>query len=238
MAIQVQMRGGSSTEHENFVGANREVTVDTTFSTLRVHDGKTLGGNPLATVTQLNNTKEVLQNEIEQLQMDLSKSHNHDDKYSKLTHTHSQYVEKKNGTKGLVVKSANGYNGLALEDGSDTDYVRTTKNGLIPYQSGSYSNIGTSSWRFTNGFFHYVNANKFAVNSGEIDFNGTAGKINFFNDDYLKYNDDNNEYQFTSDGDVNKSRVKCGHIEINGRRIYIGSSFPSDARTNDILIQI
>ena len=69
MATQVQMRGGTSTEHENFVGANREVTVDTTFSTLRVHDGKTLGGNPLATVPQLNNVKEVLQNEIEQMQM-------------------------------------------------------------------------------------------------------------------------------------------------------------------------
>ena len=238
MATQVQMRGGTSTEHENFVGANREVTVDTTFSTLRVHDGKTLGGNPLATVPQLNNVKEVLQNEIEQMQNDMGKSHNHDDLYSKLTHKHSQYVEKKNGSLGLVTKNANGYEGLSFEDGADTSYVRTTKNGLLPYQSGGYSNIGTASWRFSKGYFTYLNSNKVSIESGELDFNTTSGKINFYNDDYLQYDDTNNEYQFTSDGDVNKSRVKCGHIELNGRRIYIGSSFPSDARTNDILIQI
>ena len=237
MATQVQMRGGSSVEHENFIGASREVTVDTTFSTLRVHDGKTLGGNPLATVTQLNNTKEVLQNEIEQLQMDLSKSHNHDDKYSKLTHTHSQYVEKKNGTKGLVVKSMNDYNGLALEDGTDTNYIRTTKNGIIPYQSGGYSNIGTSSWRFANGYFNNVNTTKLIVGVDGINLKDGGG-IEFANNDSLSYDDETNEYQLTSDGDINKSRLCLGHIELNGYRIYIGSSFPSGARTDDILIQI
>ena len=61
MAIQIQLRKGTATEHDTFTGANGEVTVDTTNKTLRVHDGSTVGGIQLATVTGvgaviLNNT--------------------------------------------------------------------------------------------------------------------------------------------------------------------------------------
>jgi hypothetical protein len=45
MADQLQLRGGSSTEQASFTGASREVTVDTTNNTLRVHDGTTAGGH-------------------------------------------------------------------------------------------------------------------------------------------------------------------------------------------------
>ncbi len=51
MAIQIQLRKGTATEHNSFTGANGEVTVDTTNKTLRVHDGSTVGGTRLATVT-------------------------------------------------------------------------------------------------------------------------------------------------------------------------------------------
>ena len=51
MAKQLQLRKGTATEHDNFTGANGEVTVDTTNKTLRVHDGTTVGGTRLATVT-------------------------------------------------------------------------------------------------------------------------------------------------------------------------------------------
>ena len=59
MAIQIQLRQGTATEHNTFTGANGEVTVDTTNKTLRVHDGSTVGGIRLATITGgvvLNNT--------------------------------------------------------------------------------------------------------------------------------------------------------------------------------------
>ena len=49
MAKQLQLRRGSSAEHDTFTGANGEVTVDTTNKTLRVHDGVTVGGTMLAT---------------------------------------------------------------------------------------------------------------------------------------------------------------------------------------------
>ena len=51
MALQLQLRKGTATEHNTFTGANGEVTVDTTNKTLRVHDGTTVGGTRLATLT-------------------------------------------------------------------------------------------------------------------------------------------------------------------------------------------
>jgi len=47
MPDQLQLRGGTTTEHNTFAGALREVTVDTTKKTLVVHDGSTQGGTPL-----------------------------------------------------------------------------------------------------------------------------------------------------------------------------------------------
>jgi len=47
MPDQLQLRGGSTTEHNSFTGAAREVTVDTTKKTLVVHDGSQAGGTPL-----------------------------------------------------------------------------------------------------------------------------------------------------------------------------------------------
>ena len=56
MATQVQLRGGTTSEHSTFTGAVREVTVDTTKDTVVVHDGSTAGGIPLATEANLGTT--------------------------------------------------------------------------------------------------------------------------------------------------------------------------------------
>ena len=48
MAKLLQHRGGTATEHSSFTGSAREVTVDTTNNTLRVHDGSNAGGTQLA----------------------------------------------------------------------------------------------------------------------------------------------------------------------------------------------
>jgi len=47
MPDQLQLRGGTTTEHNSFTGALREVTVDTTKKTLVVHDGSQAGGTAL-----------------------------------------------------------------------------------------------------------------------------------------------------------------------------------------------
>lgn len=53
MAKLVQLRGGSLADHAEFIGQNREVTVDTDLTTLRVHDGVTVGGIILARADDL-----------------------------------------------------------------------------------------------------------------------------------------------------------------------------------------
>ena len=51
MSTQVQYRRGSAGENNAFTGALGEITVDTTNSTLRIHDGVTAGGFALVGTT-------------------------------------------------------------------------------------------------------------------------------------------------------------------------------------------
>jgi hypothetical protein len=51
MATQVQFRRGTTTENNAFTGAAAEMTVDTTLTTVRVHDGTTAGGVALVNVS-------------------------------------------------------------------------------------------------------------------------------------------------------------------------------------------
>ena len=235
MSKQVQLRGGTTAEHMDFIGAPREVTVDTDLNTLRVHDGQTPGGHDLAKADDVIGLRKDVQNMLDQFEVDLGTSHNHDDRYSKIGHNHDDiYARKLANGKNLSTLTKNDYQGFAFDDGSDTNYIRTTKNGIIPYQSGGYSNIGTSTWQFANGYFVTLNANEVKANTIHVSKNS----IKFANNDYINFNDTENTFDFIADDSLSKSNVRCGCIEIAGRRIYIGSSFPSDARTNDILIQI
>jgi phage-related tail fiber protein len=46
----------------------------------------------------------------------------------------------------------NGYWGLTDAAGSSSAYIRTTSSGIIPYQSGSSSALGTSTWQFNSAY--------------------------------------------------------------------------------------
>lgn len=235
MSKQVQLRGGTTAEHENFIGAPREVTVDTDLNTLRVHDGQTPGGHDLAKADDVIGLRKDVQNMLDQFEVDLGTSHNHDDRYSKKIHNHDDiYARKLANGKNLSTLTKNDYQGFAFDDGTDTNYIRTTKNGIIPYQSGGYSNIGTSTWQFANGYFVTLNANEVKTDTIHVKKN----EIKFANNDFIKFDDEGNTFDFIADDSLSKSNVRCGCIEIAGRRIYIGSSFPSGARNDDILIKI
>ena len=54
MSKRVQSRRGTTADHSTFTGQVGEVTVDTTLNTIRVHDGTTLSGHPLALASMLN----------------------------------------------------------------------------------------------------------------------------------------------------------------------------------------
>ena len=56
MAKQLQLRKGTTTEHNTFTGAVGEVTVDTTKDVPVVHDGVTVGGFPIASKANADGT--------------------------------------------------------------------------------------------------------------------------------------------------------------------------------------
>lgn len=57
MAARVKLRRGTSVQHQNFIGAEAEITVDTTNWSVRVHDGNIAGGYELLK-TSLDNIEE------------------------------------------------------------------------------------------------------------------------------------------------------------------------------------
>lgn len=57
----------------------------------------------------------------------------------------------------LSATLANGYYGMGRPDGNTSDWIRTTVNGIIPYQSGGSSALGTESWPFSNIWSKTVN---------------------------------------------------------------------------------
>lgn len=194
MGIQVQLRGGTTKEHENFVGANKEVTVDTTKHTLVVHDGAKKGGYPLVQEAEVDRR---IYNAIR----DIKPSTSNIDL--------SNYVKKGNN-EGILLQTISEYKGLIAENGDNVEYIRTTKSGLLPFSPGN-SSIGSSAWKFAQSFINVMNTSEINIGSSKLKQNGNQLEIN--------------------------TPIKVPYIEIGNKRIYIGSSFPSDARTGDILIQ-
>ena len=265
---QVQLRGGSEVEHEEFVGANREVTVDTTNKTLRVHDGVTPGGNKLSTSKELSDESEKINRRIDDIQHNIANSHNHDDLYVKKidgvasnlrvgvidligrdlkinnkralvgfgnNEGNNLFINFENdygngvvingevnipnnlsvkGRRPFLDRHINGYYGFCTPEADDGDWIRTTRNGLIPYQSGGYSSIGTSSWRFTDGWFNNINTKTITVakngDTSSIDFPANGNDPGFIR--HLENNNTAGMYFSASDD-------RC-----DGDRFYFGST--------------
>jgi hypothetical protein len=51
MAKRLLIRGGTEAQNNDFTGAERELTIDTTNWSLRIHDGETAGGHSLSSTT-------------------------------------------------------------------------------------------------------------------------------------------------------------------------------------------
>ena len=48
MSTTFQFKGGTTSQQNSYVGYPREITIDTTLNQIRVHDGQTPGGTPVA----------------------------------------------------------------------------------------------------------------------------------------------------------------------------------------------
>lgn len=56
----------------------------------------------------------------------------------------------------MAAINANGFYGMGTPSGGTSDWIRTTSNGIIPYQSGGASSLGTQSWPFNNAYINTV----------------------------------------------------------------------------------
>lgn len=78
--------------------------------------------------------------------------------------------------------SANGYEGITLSDGTTSNWLRTTSNGIIPYQSGGSGSLGTSSWPFNTVYAKTLYENGTALSNKYAAASHTHDSI------YVKYN--------------------------------------------------
>lgn len=75
------------------------------------------------------------------------------------------------GSAVATLRTANGYRGMGASNADYSDWIRTTVNGFIPYQSGGASALGTSGWPFNSVYTNnmYVGGQRisdFVVASG------------------------------------------------------------------------
>jgi hypothetical protein len=73
MTVTIQLKGGTAEEHSSFIGKDREITVDTTDNRLRVHDGVTAGGHPLAKESEIKTKTSEYQNDVYHTKTSLTK---------------------------------------------------------------------------------------------------------------------------------------------------------------------
>lgn len=73
-----------------------------------------------------------------------------------------------------ALTTINGYQGFTLNDGTTSNWIRTTTSGIIPYQTAdsswdsANSALGTSAWRFANGYVKEVYCNGLKNDLGDL----------------------------------------------------------------------
>lgn len=72
----------------------------------------------------------------------------------------------------------NSYWGLTLPDHTDTGWVRTTVNGIIPFKSGGASRLGTSSWPFNEIYTKVLYENGTTLSDKYLSKTGIAANSN------------------------------------------------------------
>ena len=150
-----------------------------------------------------------------------SKSHTHDDKYSKLTHNHDSTYLKVNSDIKVSKKINFSQNGGVIygvdTNGNNIEALNACGgNDALSLGYGGYKNSLGSTKVFGNAI--EINAK-----TAPISFNkqikvptGESGGVQFNNDDALTYNDTTNTYTFTADNNVSKAILEFGSALVNG----------------------
>ena len=131
-----------------------------------------------------------------------------------------------------LMQNTNGYWGIMTPGGNNADWIRTTVNGIIPYQSGGASSLGTDSWPFNNvwtnringvnttNFFHSGNnvINVADRSSGDSGFGNSSRAVGFIG--RFPGWDSNCVYinTYSASGGETKS---YDHVKIKGSYVYL-----------------
>ena len=117
----------------------------------------------------------------------------------------------------IGTKNANGFYGLTRPDGNDSDWIRTTSNGIIPYQSGSYSSLGTPSWRFSKAYIDTI----YGSLSGTATKAMQDGSGNVIADTYLRKDFDTVGQNVIFSSSVDIDDLTAGTLLVNGNARFI-----------------
>ena len=115
------------------------------------------------------------------------------------------------GQPAMTYKERNGHPGMALMGENDGGWIRTTQNGLIPYQSGGHGSVGTSSWQFNSIYGKAIYENGTALTSKYVRTDAASTIMSDGNALYIKAN---------ADG---KATYIVGRHTDNTNKWYIGA---------------
>jgi hypothetical protein len=128
MAKQVQLRRGTTLEHNAFTGAAGEITVDTTKDTIVVHNGTTVGGVPLARQSSVDlkadsthNHDGVYQKQNDEIIVDITSPNVTSGTWNSESST--KWGTPRIGTYNALLGGTAAYRQWVIPDGMDTCYI-------------------------------------------------------------------------------------------------------------------
>lgn len=119
------------------------------------------------------------------------------------------------GAMGAV--NVEGYYGLTLPDGDDTNWIRTTKLGILPYESGVNSSLGTASWRFGRAYIDTTYGNLI----GTATKAAQDGSGNVIADTYLRKDFDTVGQNVTFNSSVGIDDLTAGSLLVSGNARFV-----------------
>jgi len=184
MPTILQLRRGTTTEHNSFTGAVGEVTVDTTKDTLVVHDGSTQGGFELALADGSNVSVSTEQVQDAAASMFTSATH------TNITATYDD------GAGTLSLAAAEGYGDSDARDAvsASGDLSYNSSTGVFSFTErtdaevrGLVSASGDLAYNSTTGVISYTEPTMYADSdaraaisaSGDLAYNSTTGVVSF-----------------------------------------------------------
>ena len=114
MADQLQLRGGKTAQSQSFVGAEREITIDTELFAVRLHDGTTPGGHIIAS---LDTVQGLLAEQSNSFSTDLSsETTDREAAIAALQAAVNQAIADRTAADAATLSSANSYTDTKVDD--------------------------------------------------------------------------------------------------------------------------